>query len=81
MALQCPFVSWDFERYPCHLTRHGAFYYVITPGGLREMIGRSIDRGTGDLIYSRDYNFVSAYSEVLPLGDIDEWHWNGDFVK
>lgn len=45
------------------------------------MIGRSIDPGTGDLIYSRDYNFVTAYSEVLPLGDIDEWHRNGDFVK
>lgn len=81
MALQRPFVTWDFERYPRHLTRHQASYYVITPGGLRQQIGRSTEQSTGHLVYKRDHSFVDAYHDQFPLGNVDQWDRSSDFIR
>ncbi|KAH7863233.1 hypothetical protein Vadar_015071 [Vaccinium darrowii] len=35
MIVRAPFVSWDPEKHPPHLSAHGAFYYAFTADGDR----------------------------------------------
>lgn len=46
MALQVPFVRWDYERHPLHLSPNGIrFYYAYTAEGAREIVAQPIHRG------------------------------------
>lgn len=80
LASTCPsFISIETEKRKNSLQQRGADYYLESAWGNRVLVGTSIPRGTKNLIYFANRDFIIRYSNIYHLGRKFRWSKCEDF--